>query len=1111
MRRTVNVRILGVLLGTVVVLGAVVHGLHAYQRGRQQSADALSRMAQRALDKGQFARAVTYLERYLSLIPGDTDALVKLGQTLDRLAEDYRGRFRALQVLEQALRREPGRRDLRRRVVSLAIDQFEFRTAIAHLDRLLPEAPDEEKGDLEHLLGWCQDAEEHYEEAVAAFRRAVKYAPRKIPSYVLLAEVLKDRLFRQAEAAAVMNAMVAANPGTPEAYLARARFLQGTGDLPGATRDLARARQLEPKRTEVTLAAADLARARGSLREARALLQQALKQHPQDATLCAALADVELRDGRPAQAIACLEQGVKEMPAATDLLILLADLLLDQGNRAEASALIERLQALRPPPPRTSYLQARVRMQEGRWDEAVALLESVRPRLAGVAVWASQVDICLGQCHEKLGDTEAQLAAFRRAVRSNPSAAVAQYGLGTALLAAGQVEEAVAELRKLARGADAPPATWIAFTRALITRNRRLPPGQRDWREVQSALERAAADPEDVQVTVLRAEALAGQGQLDPAISLVKNALQRDPAQAPLWTTLADLFGQQGRADAAQEVFQRATARPELAGNGTLLGAQVRYWAGRQDAGAGAELARLEQQAAGLTAVEQVHLLRELAEAHGRRGELAEALRLWKRVATERPRDLASRVALFDLALASGQDAAAEQVVKDIRRLDGAAGLRWRCAEATRLVTLARRDDEPRLAAAGQLLDEINAAQKNHPAVPLLRAGIEELRRNDEAAIKHYRQALELGERQARVYHRLTQLLTERRRFADAHEVVRQAEGNGALSPELARRGAEAALGVRDGARALQLARQAVPLPARDYRDALWLAEILEAVGEPTESEQVLRRTLRQAAAVPDVWAALVGVLTRMQRTAEAEALISQARQKLPPDRLALGLARCFEALGNLDRARAEYQEALEIRPDDARLLRAAAEFCRRTDQPRYGEMFLRKLLAAPQLPADQVPWARRQLALVLAEVGTRERYDEALALLDRNADPRGRTGDEERARAVVLASQPGQQREALRRYEASLKGQPITADDAFLLARLCDAAGQRERVRPLMLDVLATHPNNPQYLAFYLRCLIEQGERAGVQFYLARLERIEPASARVRVLKALLSGQVPG
>src|SRR5208283_4746399 len=111
------------------------------------------------------------------------------------------------------------------------------------------------RGELEHLLGWCQDREGNYEAAAAAFRRAVQHAPTQIRSYVLLAEVLQDRLVRPLEATKALNAMVAANPRSSEALLARARFLQAKGDLGGAARDMAQASTLHPGAGDMTLTA----------------------------------------------------------------------------------------------------------------------------------------------------------------------------------------------------------------------------------------------------------------------------------------------------------------------------------------------------------------------------------------------------------------------------------------------------------------------------------------------------------------------------------------------------------------------------------------------------------------------------------------------------------------------------------------------------------------------------------------------------------------------------------------------------------------------------------------------------------------------------------------
>jgi predicted Zn-dependent protease len=589
MHRSVNARVILVLAGTLVVLGGCVHFLHAFQM--KQNAGVLARQAQRALAQGELRQAAKYLDRYLAFVPGDTAALAQLGQVLDRLADGPVGRFQALQYLEQALRREPEHRDLRRRVVALAIDQYQFQDALVHLQRLLASAPESEKGELEHLAGWCHDALEQSEEAIAAFRRAIQHEPGRVAAHALLAEVLAERLGRLKEAGQVMNAVVAANPHSTEALLARARFLLSGHDRLGAARD------------------------------------------------------------------------------------------------------------------------------------------------------------------------------------------------------------------------------------------------------IRSALE----------------------------------------------------------------------------------------------------------------------------------------------------------------------------------------------------------------------------------------------------------------------------LLVQRRYFAEADQVARQAAGDGLFDGDLARLSAEAALAVGDRERAVRLAREAVPGSARDYRAALWLARLLDAAGRHNEAAAILRASADKSPRTWEVWAALVAALAHGQNADQARAAIAEAQGKLPPERLELGLAHCWEALGDLAQAERYYRDGLARRPGDLLLLRAASDFFIRSDQPDKAEPLLRRLLEPKtQCPADYAVRARRQLARLLAAHGSEQDYQDALAFLQVNADLHGPSVNDQRARALVLARRSEQRGNALNLFDASLKDQPLSEEDAFTLAQLCAAAGQEQRADQLLRELLATNPNNARYLAFQARELIRRGNRNAAQNVLSRLERIEPQSSRTAELRAL-------
>src|SRR5205823_397038 len=121
-------------------------------------------------------------------------------------------------------------------------------------------------------------------------------------------------------------------------------------------------------------------------------------------------------------------------------------------------------------------------------------------------------------------------------------------------------------------------------------------------------------------------------------------------------------------------------------------------------------------------------------------------------------------------------------------------------------------------------------------------------------------------------------------------------------------------------------------------------------------------------------------------------------------------------------------------KPDGTTYLRSIADFYLRTGQPQKAEPHLRKLLEPQQkTPSGDGAWARRNLALVFALRGDYAQRQDALALLEQDRSPNRGAVEDQRARAVVLALQPGRRRDAIRLFEDLLRRQLPTPDEQFL------------------------------------------------------------------------------
>src|ERR1019366_7830183 len=167
----------------------------------------------------------------------------------------------------------------------------------------------------------------------------------------------------------------------------------------------------------------------------------------------------------------------------------------------------------------------------------------------------------------------------------------------------------------------------------------------------------------------------------------------------------------------------------------------------------------------------------------------------------------------------------------------------WRYGDAAILVHEAR-GRRSQLGEARKRLQDLEVTHKNSPRLALLAATISELEGKNQQVIQEYTRALEGGETQPRVVTSLLGLLLQRREFGKAETELAKYEEKWALTNDLAHLGAEIALGMRDkqyAKLAVKRAEQAVTLPTRDYRDALWLARVYQAAGEVSKAEALLR------------------------------------------------------------------------------------------------------------------------------------------------------------------------------------------------------------------------------------------------------------------------------
>jgi len=1110
--KAVNLRFLGVVLACSAVLATALYVTHALQATRFSRR--FLEEAQRAKAEGDLEEAVGRYRRYLQLEPHDADARAELGLLLIDLDQFEQ----AFATLETALYEDPERTDVRRRLVDLAMDMRFWSHAREHLEEHLLRA-DPSNSELLELLAECQEAAEQYASAAKSLERAIDGDPGRMEAYRKLADVLRGHLGRAEEADQWMERLVSRHPNSPEAYRLRGDYWRGLGLIDQAATDAARAARLAPDDPQVLLLAAQCALDQGDYDEAQRLAERAVEADPQQADAYSTLADLEIRRGRRAAAIDCLRRGVEALPDEGDLAWNLARFLLDAGQVDEAREIVTRLRRQDHPRPMVAYLEARIAYQQGKWREAREGLRYCRAELTRPAELAREIEYWLGETCGKLGNLDEQVAAYRKSVATDRFYLPARIALAESLASAGRVGEALAVHEDTMRLESVPASGWLLLARWLMIENRARKPADRDWVRVEQALERAAqATPKAPELALLKADLLIAQERFDQAEQLLVDACREAPQADALWAARAALAQRREEWDRAGELLDEAERR---AGDTPLLRlARANWLVGRDGPRAAAALGKLAERHDQFTPDQAARLRRGLLGLALRIDNQKLAAELCEGLLKEQPADLDAWLALLEISVRSGDASRTQRALEAIRQVEG-QGPAWHYAQAVRLMAEAREGQKGLLKQAEAHLAEARLAYPSWPRLAVARAWIEEQRGNLSAAVEHYQRAIDLGERSPETIGRAVRLLYQDQRYREALDLLEGLPGDsGPLSAELDRMQRDLRLRLDDLPGALTWA-QSLAEGSADPRDHVWLGAVLTlmakragATGQKAEREQMLlraesalKRALQLAPEAPEAWVAWVQFLATAGRVSEAEEAIRTAQSRIPPDRAALALGQCHEAIGKLAEAERFYRRALDADPEDPPGTRRLADFYLRTGRAAKAGPLLQRLLSYEEKASpEDLLWARRTLAVVLGARGVYRDLGRALGLIEKNLASPGVTDQDRRTKAILLASHPGRARraEAIAILSQLVQNGPSPgAEDRFLLAQLRLASGDFMEYARQMRALLASHSGQPRYVIHYVRALLKRNETGEAELWLERLEKVAPTDTTTMALKA--------
>ena len=987
-----TVKRLAILVTTILVAGLSIFFVQRYQVGRMDRS--VLAQAARAEEDGNFKDAARFYQEHLEVAPDDPEAKLKYAEVLLKGPKDDARRQQAAQIYEQYVNRFPADKKARRRLAELDVETGRYDKARQHVEILLKLEPKD--GALHFMLGRCQEALNEPARAVESYELAIKYdAPQRPEADSRLAtlRVQPDKANFADVKDTVIKKMVDDHPTNYKVYLERGSYIRRFGRTPeerkSAKDDLQRALKMAPDDPKVYTELAALARSSRNDDEARRVIEDGLKVLPNDPTLHLERANLEMSgsSGSIDKAITSLRHSLELLPDDPMLHGNLAGFLAQRGgDPSELLKQIGELKRLNRSPVSIGFLEAKYLINCKEWKKAILSLTRLQQLVEQLPTedLKAQVQDLLAQCYRQLGDRDRELEAYKSSLRANPKDVQAQLGLAASYAARGDLDAAIKvylqlldQLQQEQREAELLPIRG-RLVQLLIARNQQLSVGQQNWKEVDDQIKMAKKSaPQSSGLAILETESLVAQNKIDKAQALLEEARSRTPRDVELWVKSAEMVHRQRKFDDARKLLDQA--RKALGDSVALRLERSRLLMVQGGADLPKALSAMADNTASFSPADHRYLLEELAQEATFLNDRTLVTDLWSQVAKLAPNDLEPQLRLFDLALQGKNKADIEYRLNEIKRIEGTDGSNGKYEEARYTIWQAANTTDPseqaKLRSTAQLLlNDLMSRRQVRPQVPRMLADLtladlsqpdlsdSEKRDKQYEAAKLYLQAIELGQRDLDTIRRATDLLYVTNHNDEVIKFWTQSPKASTAGSDLLRQVSAEAFrnreykGALEGA--LELARKAKEANPNDFRETLFLVQMLIANQRQDEAEKELREAVNGTPLDPAWRIALVEFFTLTKQFENAEKAVLEAESALKEK--PLGPARCCEVLARayktagqddekseawLERAGRWYATAQKAQPKDLSVSRQYIDFLVRSGNMKTARKVLENMV----------------------------------------------------------------------------------------------------------------------------------------------------------------------
>jgi len=1109
-RRYFNWKLAIVLIISIGVLGVTAFGLRQWQRTNRAEQGLV--LGNKAYDEQKWEQAAANLGRHLVVEPDDVPTLLKYAEAQLKIRPSKRNNIQqAISAYRAVLRANKNNSEAAMRLTEVYLMMGMPGEAELIANRQLETNDDPE---LRIILALALARQRKFNEAAAQLKTVIQEHPGQILAYETLGQLTEQRPEDFPDSNDWFDEAVKNNPSSALAYIVRAGFHRRTNDSAKALSDLEQAEKQDLSDPNVELRLAGEFINADILDKAEEHLTAVQTAMPTDQNLWRIWALLALRSQLQEKMLKVAEAGLKELSSQPwDFMPIATELFIRCGQLDRAADCITKMNQKDVVPVTVTFLEGLVAAERGHLFKAIKYWQQSIALGIGNKQWMvnryPQVRLLLSSAQSRLGNTQLALEHLRTLVSERPNLFSGHLALAKLLALTENWTEAAehaetakrlspenpdaallylqAQMQLLAKGLtgendqawqaietqlstlekDTDGALWVKllqFQLALI---------QKNFIDAQALVTQLKKDhPSEIRIAMAEADLLIAQDKINEAISMLNKTMEEFPQDVEPVRYLAILLNRQGNQEKCEAVIRDALARIDQP---------------------------ITQRQLGLLLVEFYTLWNQKDNVYPTLSALAEKL----------PDDIPVKRRLLLCEQVIKDPEKAQQLVKDIKLLEGDNGWQWRYEQAK--LWLAADDFKVRYPQIVSLLQENMRANSNDQASRMLLAAAYDRSGELQLAISTYREALSRSPDDLRIIMPTVAALYKANKpeeYNEADQLLNRVPQQQLDNPQLQQLQLQSYLRHGQLSLASNILQDFISNDPNNQANRLSLALLKTQQAKFDEAGELLDELKIQDPNSLPITYAQVQLNIRQDKPEEALRICDELINNLNNASAYIFRARTHAFLKQTDKAIEDFEHAAAIEPNNAGVWMARSDFYLSMGQT---DKAIADIQQALSLGSSDVQIQKRAISLLL-ELGDAEKIRQGKAILDEalqsNPDDidlrllkakslltEGTAPAIENATRIlqkITEDQPGisqawallgeisfSQKQFSKAMDAALRGLAHTPKDRTLLLLKAGAEAKRSPVLaiPTLKMLLELDPNNTNTAVSLANIYITTGE----------------------------------